>query len=62
MTLTLTEEQASELWMILSMRIDRLNHEINNHRIDEVRDIASRQLARTVPMFKALNEYVTATA
>jgi hypothetical protein len=62
MTLTLTDDQACELWMILSMRIDHLNHEINTHRLDDVRAIASRQLARTVPMFHALNSYVTETA
>ena len=62
MQLDLTKDQACELWMILAMRIDHLNHEINNHRLDEVRAISARQLARTEPIYRALNSYINQPA
>jgi hypothetical protein len=62
MQLDLTKDQAAELWMILALRIDQLNRDINTHRIDEVRAISARQLGRTEPIYRALNSYINQTA
>lgn len=62
MQLDLTETQTAELWMILAVRIDHLEREINTHHMPDVRAIARRQLARTQPIFDAVNAHVTATA
>ena len=62
MQLDLTETQPAELWMILALRIDHLEREIATCKSDEVRGIARRQLARTQPIFEAVNAHITATA
>jgi hypothetical protein len=62
MTLDLTNDQACELWMILSIRIGQLHHEIRTHHLADVRTIAARQLERTMPLFQTLNDHITATA
>jgi hypothetical protein len=62
MQLELTDLQAAELWTILALRVDQLEREIDTHPIDDVRAISRRQLARTMPIYKALNDYATLTA
>ena len=62
MQLDMTSEQTAELWMILAVRIDHLEREIATCKNDDVRAIARRQLARTKPIFKAVDAHVTATA
>jgi len=63
MQLDLTNDQAFELWTTLTLRVEQLRKDRELHPdFTIIGAITRRQLARTKPIFEAVNAHVTATA